>query len=86
MRVNIYIRNEDMPLWDALTDKPTFIHNALHQSGASVYTHTPKDVSIHTSDKPITVAPERLDNGLCKVHGTPLTRQGKCMQKGCKYA
>lgn len=24
--------------------------------------------------------------GLCKVHGIPLTQNGKCMQKGCKYA
>lgn len=23
---------------------------------------------------------------LCKIHGTPLTPQGKCLQKGCKYA
>lgn len=23
---------------------------------------------------------------VCKVHGTPMTAQGKCLQKGCKYA
>lgn len=23
---------------------------------------------------------------MCKVHGTPLTEKGKCLQKGCKYA
>lgn len=25
-------------------------------------------------------------SGTCKVHGIPLTAQGKCLQKGCKYA
>lgn len=29
---------------------------------------------------------ERLANGLCKIHGTPLDDRGRCMQKGCKYA
>lgn len=24
-------------------------------------------------------------NGLCKIHGTPLTDDGKCLQKGCKW-
>lgn len=28
----------------------------------------------------------RPDNGDCKIHGTPLTDNGKCLQKGCKYA
>ena len=23
---------------------------------------------------------------LCKIHGIPMTTQGKCLQKGCKYA
>lgn len=23
---------------------------------------------------------------LCKIHGTPLTQNGKCLQKGCKYS
>lgn len=23
---------------------------------------------------------------VCKIHGTPLTENGKCLQKGCKYA
>ena len=31
------------------------------------------------SEKPIVAA-------VCKVHGTPLTINGKCLQKGCKYA
>lgn len=25
------------------------------------------------------------DMKLCKIHGTPLTANGKCLQKGCKY-
>lgn len=29
---------------------------------------------------------ERLAQGVCKIHGTPLDRRGKCLQKGCKYA
>lgn len=28
---------------------------------------------------------ERLLNGICKTHGTPLDLRGRCMQKGCKY-
>jgi hypothetical protein len=24
--------------------------------------------------------------GVCKIHGVPLTGDGKCLQKGCKYA
>lgn len=25
-------------------------------------------------------------NGVCKVHGVPLTSAGKCLQQGCKYS
>lgn len=32
------------------------------------------------------ISAERLSNGLCKIHGTPLDDRGRCMQKGCKYA
>lgn len=28
----------------------------------------------------------RSTNGVCKIHGTPLTDNGKCLQKGCKYS
>lgn len=37
---------------------------------------------------PVPIQPSfhRLANGLCKIHGVPLTAQGKCLQKGCKYA
>lgn len=34
---------------------------------------------------PKRVATERLSNGLCKIHATPLDSRGRCMQKGCKY-
>lgn len=27
-----------------------------------------------------------IKNELCKIHGSPLTTLGKCLQKGCKYA
>lgn len=29
---------------------------------------------------------ERFLRGSCKIHDTPLTPTGKCLQKGCKYA
>lgn len=32
------------------------------------------------------VPKERLANGVCKVHGTPLDDRGKCLMKGCKYS
>ncbi len=35
------------------------------------------------------VPPEKdvvVKQNLCKVHGIPLTLQGRCLQKGCKYA
>lgn len=34
----------------------------------------------------VPVAPERLSNGICKIHSIPLDNRGKCLQKGCKYA
>lgn len=29
-RVNIYIRNEDWEAWEAIKDKPEFIHNSIN--------------------------------------------------------
>jgi hypothetical protein len=51
-RKNIYIRNEDVSTWEAISNKSEWLHNALADS--SIHTiHTPptetkKDVSIHT--------------------------------------
>lgn len=28
--------------------------------------------------------PDRFKTGVCKIHATPLTLEGKCLQKGCK--
>lgn len=42
-----------------------------------------KDTNVPELPKP---APERLQNGLCKIHDIPLDSRGKCLQRGCKYA
>lgn len=59
-RVTQYIRNDDMPAWEAIENKSEWIHEHLHEND--------------------------LKTGMCKIHGIPLTLQGKCLQKGCKYA
>lgn len=38
-------------------------------------------------DAEATIASIKLPTiNLCKIHGVPLDSQGKCLQKGCKYA
>ena len=49
----------------------------------------PKKVVVKESDLETWIPEpksERLANGLCKIHQTPLDNRGKCLQKGCKYA
>lgn len=43
-------------------------------------------IEVVALDKKIEIPAERLAQGVCKIHGTPLDRRGKCLQKGCKYA
>lgn len=129
-RVNIYIRKEDLEKWEAIGDKPSFIHDAIRVQDSTLHgtmypkgeteipggkvianstnikenkdgTITAIDPSKHSSftRKPpvIKTAQEAMTriaqahtdkdyHGLCKIHGTPLTDKGKCLQKGCKYA
>jgi hypothetical protein len=37
-------------------------------------------------ERKIKEASQAKSTPLCKVHGTPLTTLGKCLQKGCKFA
>ena len=76
MRVNIYIRNADKAKWDAITDKPEFIHAVLNDR---VYTHIDKlkSVSIHTPAQAKAVVGK--DNDTCP-HGFAW---GLCKKSAC---
>lgn len=50
---------------------------------------TPKDAEKTMLKKSlfgIGMNPKSFGGNLCKIHGTPLTDQGKCLQKGCRYS
>lgn len=57
--------------------------DVLIERGGVIYQLTVKGPA---SVAPRYLADERLSNGICKIHGTPLDSRGKCLQKGCKYA
>lgn len=44
------------------------------------------DENGHATSHNIRPTIDRLQNGVCKIHGTPLTSNRKCLQKGCKNA
>lgn len=83
-KVTVYIRKEDYELWKAVKEKTGFLHNALNGEGFILETgEDPQDV------KPAMEIVKGLfpqAKEICKIHGTPMTTQGKCLQKGCKYA
>lgn len=98
-RKNIYIRVEDESKWEGLLNKSEFIHNALQPFGTLKEAGTPVELEVtglpdlltkpkgkHKLPKGLVVPVGRLQNGVCKVHGTPLDSRGKCLQKGCKYS
>jgi hypothetical protein len=93
---NIYIRPENEETWQKLEKKSEFINNALADYGKGVkYAVTLKDIAakvptLETSavlDRVViraAASQERIKNGLCKIHGTPLDGRKRCMVKGCK--
>lgn len=71
-RVNIYIRNEDQAKWDAIDNKPEWLHEHLNSNSfMPTYKQEGKTVKL----KIPTLAP------LCE-HFQP---KGQCLVKGCKY-
>jgi hypothetical protein len=50
--------------------------------------HTPKDAekALAHAIRGDEAAADMMGVKLCKIHGTPLTKFGKCLIKGCKYA
>lgn len=84
-RVTQYIRDEDMAAWAAIKNKSAWIHEHLnHKETVPIVRHSLSNDEV--SKLKVPVAPERLKNGVCKIHGTPLDSRGKCLQKGCQYA
>jgi hypothetical protein len=41
---------------------------------------------VEDTSKVPTVSHKPIGVNLCKVHGVPLTVNGKCLMKGCKYS
>lgn len=67
---------------DARKGEPTVV-----ELGNSVDGYKEPVTPIITGAKKIINVPSaRLGNGMCKIHDTPLTNQGRCLQKGCKYS
>jgi hypothetical protein len=85
----IYIRREDEAAWDALADKPGFIHQALASKTFPTYIATPEKISstqpsVKIKDEPVTFESlENRDQQLCTGH--PGMRLD-CGKKNCKYA
>ena len=65
-------------LYPELIVPTTNIENAV----AKVYDPILKEIDEGTP----TPLAKRLQNGICKIDGTPLDKRGKCLQKGCKNA
>jgi hypothetical protein len=99
-RVNIYIRKEDENKWTAILDKPKWLHKMINGSYVAVPDimdaserglKLGETVMIETNGRPLhevvgSVVQKAQENGICKIHKTPLDSRSKCLQKGCKYA
>lgn len=75
MRENIYIRMVNENRWKNITNKSAWVNAMLERTPPNA-----KAIKQHFEPEPM------VSVNVCKVHGTPLTSQGKCLQKGCKYA
>jgi hypothetical protein len=93
-QVTVYIRQEDIEAWKGVHKKSEFMHNALEHlstyDGAPIVLRetlptTPSPIEQLTKIPGITTANKIINKGACRIHGTPLTDGGKCLQKGCKY-
>lgn len=77
--VNIWVRKDDEDLWNAIEDKPTFLHDALSN----------RDYPKQESHR-IKVEMKETNLGaqfdLCKAGHYTTRTDGKCSTKGCKYA
>lgn len=88
---NVYIRVENEEFWKGLTSPSVWLNEqmALAQTIKA-------DVPVPMTDPVNVITPESVMSNIerildkpgpkCKIHGIPLTTQGKCLQKGCKYA
>jgi len=96
-QVTVYVRDEDLDRWKSIKRKSEFIHQALNegvsQAGVSPISDKQPTVVSRPEIKPtipviagLTTANKLKSNGACKIHGLPLTVNGRCLQKGCKYA
>lgn len=85
-RITQYIRNDDMAAWEAIENKSEWIHIHLMEKRLPP-TSTPMAETIAKNDAVVKlVNANGIEHGICKIHLVPLTIQGKCLQKGCKYA
>lgn len=69
MNVTVYIRKENEDAWNNLADRSQWLNFQLSQLNA-------------VDPKPVASIPSAFNLGVCKKHGTPLTLEGKCLQKG----
>lgn len=86
--VNLWIRNIDWDKWNAIEDKPAWLHLALNGTDVPVINKAIKErVEIEKvlDNIPIIPLPTPVRK-LCKIHGLPLDDRDRCLQKGCKYA
>jgi len=77
-RVTIYIRNEDMEIWEAIPKKPEWLHAQLERYGQT----STRKIKLPQFDKEITVPSHK---GMCK-NGHITDDFGYCLAKECKYS
>ena len=84
-RVTQYIREEDYEAWQAIENKSEWIHERLNKRK---FTPPERKEVLNTLGPETPPKKDAVVKGsnLCKIHGTPLTINGRCLQKGCKYA
>lgn len=49
-RKNIYVRNEDLPLWEAIENKPEWLHAVLNDTGAKAVRFKDKVIVLNGQD------------------------------------
>jgi len=82
-QVTVYVREEDLDSWKAISKKSEFIHNAINSNPKIIFKPEIKpETKLETFNK----LKETIGVKLCKVHGLPLDGRGRCLQKGCKYS
>lgn len=85
-RVNIHIRQEDWHIWQAIEDKPEWIHHNLNKTERTMKRHKAYDhKTLELKQEGKVIKPKRINKGFTKDKLCQhFEYRGLCPVKGCE--